>query len=236
MIQKPHNVGTFFGCIGKDKFGEILKQKADEAHVDAHYYEQDEEPTGTCAACITGDNRLVNKRRSAKCVNDKCLMILFPCLRSLVANLAAANCYKKEKHLDLEENWKLVEKAKVYYIAVSSSPLQSLIIPQNLKIRSHYSSWVFSGSFSCSSAVAICGQRYLPTVTAKCRQHQSKTALILICFAEFIFLKPPNCQSKHQKCVGRGDLNKLGGSLVWHYYRPTHNKWHFQSSSALELN
>uniref|UniRef100_A0A3Q1FY97 Adenosine kinase n=1 Tax=Acanthochromis polyacanthus TaxID=80966 RepID=A0A3Q1FY97_9TELE len=93
MIQEPHNVGTFFGCIGKDKFGEILKQKAEEAHIDAHYYEQDEEPTGTCAACITGTNR------------------------SLVANLAAANCYKKDKHLDLEENWKLVEKAKVYYIA-----------------------------------------------------------------------------------------------------------------------
>lgn len=93
MIQEPHKVGTFFGCIGKDKFGEILKQKAEEVHVDAHYYEQDEEPTGTCAACITGDNR------------------------SLVANLAAANCYKKDKHLDLEENWKLVEKAKVYYIA-----------------------------------------------------------------------------------------------------------------------
>uniref|UniRef100_A0A8D3CDX8 adenosine kinase n=1 Tax=Scophthalmus maximus TaxID=52904 RepID=A0A8D3CDX8_SCOMX len=93
MIQEPHNVGTFFGCIGKDKFGEILKQKAEESHIDAHYYEQDEEPTGTCAACITGDNR------------------------SLVANLAAANCYKKDKHLDLEENWKLVEKAKVFYIA-----------------------------------------------------------------------------------------------------------------------
>uniref|UniRef100_A0A3Q3B821 Adenosine kinase n=1 Tax=Kryptolebias marmoratus TaxID=37003 RepID=A0A3Q3B821_KRYMA len=93
MIQEPHNVGTFFGCIGRDKFGAILKQKAEEAHVEAHYFEQDEEPTGTCAACITGDNR------------------------SLVANLAAANCYKKEKHLDLEENWKLVEKAKVYYIA-----------------------------------------------------------------------------------------------------------------------
>ncbi|XP_062256332.1 adenosine kinase isoform X1 [Platichthys flesus] len=93
MIQEPHNVGTFFGCIGKDNFGKTLKQKAEEAHIDAHYYEQDEEPTGTCAACITGDNR------------------------SLVANLAAANCYKKDKHLDLEENWKLVEKAKVYYIA-----------------------------------------------------------------------------------------------------------------------
>ncbi|XP_034158618.1 adenosine kinase isoform X1 [Pangasianodon hypophthalmus] len=93
MIQKPHKVATFFGCIGKDKFGKILKQKAEECHVDAHYYEQSEEPTGTCAVCITGDNR------------------------SLVANLAAANCYKKDKHLDLEENWKLVEKAKVYYIA-----------------------------------------------------------------------------------------------------------------------
>ncbi|KAI1894274.1 hypothetical protein AGOR_G00114120 [Albula goreensis] len=93
MIQEPHKVSTFFGCIGTDKFGAILKKKAEEAHVDARYYEQDEEPTGTCAACITGDNR------------------------SLVANLAAANCYKKDKHLDLEENWKLVEKAKVYYIA-----------------------------------------------------------------------------------------------------------------------
>ncbi|XP_072229150.1 adenosine kinase-like isoform X1 [Leuresthes tenuis] len=93
MIQKPHKVATFFGCIGTDRFGEILKKKAEEAHVDAHYYEQNEEPTGTCAACITGDNR------------------------SLVANLAAANCYKKEKHLDLDSNWELVEKAKVYYIA-----------------------------------------------------------------------------------------------------------------------
>lgn len=93
MIQEPHKVCTFFGCIGNDKFGEILKQKAEEAHVDAHYYNQEEEPTGTCAACITGANR------------------------SLVANLAAANAYKKDKHLDLEENWELVEKAKVYYIA-----------------------------------------------------------------------------------------------------------------------
>ncbi|XP_064174420.1 adenosine kinase-like isoform X5 [Anguilla rostrata] len=97
MIQEPHRVATFFGCIGTDKFGEILKKKAEEAHVDARYYEQDEEPTGTCAACITGDNR------------------------SLVANLAAANCYKKDKHLDLEGNWKLVEKAKVYYIAEAAT-------------------------------------------------------------------------------------------------------------------
>ncbi|XP_069317211.1 adenosine kinase isoform X4 [Eulemur rufifrons] len=97
MIQNPHKAATFFGCIGIDKFGEILKRKAAEAHVDAHYYEQSEQPTGTCAACITGDNR------------------------SLVANLAAANCYKKEKHLDLEKNWMLVEKARVCYIAEAAT-------------------------------------------------------------------------------------------------------------------
>ncbi|PNJ40511.1 adenosine kinase isoform X8 [Pongo abelii] len=97
MIQQPHKAATFFGCIGTDKFGEILKRKAAEAHVDAHYYEQNEQPTGTCAACITGDNR------------------------SLVANLAAANCYKKEKHLDLEKNWMLVEKARVCYIAEAAT-------------------------------------------------------------------------------------------------------------------
>ncbi|XP_063290414.1 adenosine kinase isoform X4 [Pelobates fuscus] len=107
MIQKPHKVATFFGCIGTDKFGEILKKKAEEAHVDAHYYEQTEQPTGTCAACITGDNRDISS-----------MLINAPCVsRSLVANLAAANCYDKTKHLDLKENWQLVEKAKVYYIA-----------------------------------------------------------------------------------------------------------------------
>lgn len=47
-------------------------------------------------------------------------MSVCPC-RSLVANLAAANCYNKEKHLDLDANWELVKKAKVYYIAVSES-------------------------------------------------------------------------------------------------------------------
>ncbi|XP_069096948.1 adenosine kinase isoform X3 [Pleurodeles waltl] len=103
MIQKPRRATTFFGCIGTDSFGKILKKKAEEAHVDAHYYEQSEQPTGTCAACITVDNRSAGHRRSQR--------------RSLVANLAAANCYSKEKHLDLEENWKLVEKAQVYYIA-----------------------------------------------------------------------------------------------------------------------
>ena len=36
--------------------------------------------------------------------------------RSLVANLAAANHYKKEH---LVKNWKVVENAELYYISVS---------------------------------------------------------------------------------------------------------------------
>nr|XP_014351517.1 PREDICTED: adenosine kinase [Latimeria chalumnae] len=120
MIQKPHKAATFFGCIGKDKFGEILKTKAEEAHVDAHYYEQTEQPTGTCAACITGDNRVLYAKGDdmTESASRSCHVLkTAKSSRSLVANLAAANCYKKEKHLDLEENWKLVEKAKVFYIA-----------------------------------------------------------------------------------------------------------------------
>uniref|UniRef100_A0A4W3HV79 Adenosine kinase n=1 Tax=Callorhinchus milii TaxID=7868 RepID=A0A4W3HV79_CALMI len=128
MIQKPHKVATFFGCIGKDKFGEILKKKAEEGHVDAYYYEQDEQPTGTCAACITKDNR------------------------SLVANLAAANCYKKDQHLDKKENWQLVEKAKVYYIAgffVTVSPESILKVASHAAEKNKIFSLSLSAPFLC---------------------------------------------------------------------------------------
>lgn len=78
MIQNPYKAATFFGCIGKDKFGEILKKKAEEAHVDAHYYEQSEEPTGTCAACITSDNRsgAINIFLRYKCMEYSLLGII----------------------------------------------------------------------------------------------------------------------------------------------------------------
>lgn len=79
MIQEPHNVGTFFGCIGKDNFGKILKERAEDAHVDAHYYEQEEEPTGTCAACITGDNRYDDKQSYVKLLLSRLFVILPPC-------------------------------------------------------------------------------------------------------------------------------------------------------------
>ena len=38
--------------------------------------------------------------------------------RSLVANLAAANCFTKN-HLDESQHWEMVTTAKYYYIAVS---------------------------------------------------------------------------------------------------------------------
>lgn len=48
-------------------------------------------------------------------MNDSFVIIL---IRSMCANLAAANCFTEE-HLETPENWKLVEKAQYYYIAVS---------------------------------------------------------------------------------------------------------------------
>lgn len=83
---------TYFGCISKDKFGDILVEKATNAKVNVRYQYTDKAPTGTCAVVVLGNQR------------------------SLCANLAAANCFT-ESHLDDSDNWALVEKAKFYYIA-----------------------------------------------------------------------------------------------------------------------
>ena len=42
---------------GKDKFGKILEEKAEEAGVSVNYLIDEKEPTGTCAVCITGKHR-----------------------------------------------------------------------------------------------------------------------------------------------------------------------------------
>ncbi|XP_070544618.1 adenosine kinase-like isoform X2 [Ptychodera flava] len=91
LLGVPHST-TIFGCAGKDKFGKILREKAEEAGVKVNYMLDDEKPTGTCAVLLTDHNR------------------------SLCAYLAAANCYKKD-HLDIAENWAYAEKAKVFYVA-----------------------------------------------------------------------------------------------------------------------
>ncbi|XP_077999007.1 uncharacterized protein LOC144451955 isoform X2 [Glandiceps talaboti] len=83
---------SMFGCVGDDKFGEKMREKAEKVGVNVRYLVTKEHPTGTCAVLITDHNR------------------------SLCAYLAAANSYKKD-HLIEAENWEIVEKAKVYYVA-----------------------------------------------------------------------------------------------------------------------
>lgn len=91
-ITDVPQMASFFGCIAKDKFGDILKERMEESKVNVNYLYDEKEPTGTCA-CVLTQNK-----------------------RSLVANLAAANCYKKE-HLMQPKNWAVAEKASVYYVA-----------------------------------------------------------------------------------------------------------------------
>ncbi|KAF6038635.1 adk [Bugula neritina] len=88
---KP-NTTVFMGCIGKDRFGEILSEKAEAVGVSVHYQYHEKEATGTAACIITGSSR------------------------SLIANLAAANCFTKD-HLDETIHWDMVVQAKYYYIA-----------------------------------------------------------------------------------------------------------------------
>ena len=72
----------------------------------AHYYEDENAPTGTCAVCVVGGERY----GSYIGFTNKCDLILMnfhlSITRSLIANLSAANCYKSE-HLKKPENWAL---------------------------------------------------------------------------------------------------------------------------------
>ncbi|KAJ5182746.1 Adenosine kinase [Penicillium capsulatum] len=87
----PDNSVTYIGCIGKDKYGDILKKTCEEAGVHTEYRVDDAQPTGKCGVVITGHNR------------------------SMCTHLAAANEYKIE-HLKQPHIWSLVEKAQVYYV------------------------------------------------------------------------------------------------------------------------
>ncbi|KAK8950413.1 Adenosine kinase 2 [Platanthera guangdongensis] len=105
MLQIP-GVTSYMGCIGKDKFGEEMKKNAKAAGVNAHYYEDEVAPTGTCAVTVVGGER------------------------SLTANLSAANCYKAE-HLKRPENWELEEKPSPSPPYALPSPLLSSIPPSS---------------------------------------------------------------------------------------------------------
>jgi len=101
---------TFMGCIGKDdEFGKILETNTRKLGVNTIYQYDEKTPTGTAACLVTGNNR------------------------SLIANLAAANCFSKD-HIDDEKNWAVIEKADFFYIA--GFPL-TVCPPAILKVAKH---------------------------------------------------------------------------------------------------
>ncbi|KAJ6432878.1 hypothetical protein OIU84_020002 [Salix udensis] len=126
MLQIP-GATSYMGSIGKDKFGEEMKKNSTDAGVNVHYYEDEAAPTGTCAVCVVGGER------------------------SLIANLSAANCYKSE-HLKRPENWKLVEKAKYFYIAgffLTVSPESIMLVAEHAAANNKVFMMNLSAPFIC---------------------------------------------------------------------------------------
>lgn len=87
----PANSVVYFGCVGDDIYAQKLQEANDKYGLTTKYMVSKEHETGKCAALITGHHR------------------------SLVTDLAAANHFKPD-HLDIAENWAIVENAKVFYI------------------------------------------------------------------------------------------------------------------------
>jgi adenosine kinase len=94
----------YIGCVGDDAYGEQLASAAKSDGVDVHYLKDTVFPTGACAVLVRDKDR------------------------TLVANLGAANHYKKT-HLELDEIDAIVRNAQLYYASgffVTVSP-ESLI-------------------------------------------------------------------------------------------------------------
>jgi sugar/nucleoside kinase (ribokinase family) len=58
VIQHPRAV-VYSGCIGNDRYAQILEERIHEIGVKALYQRTDKEGTGTCAVLLTGRNRCV---------------------------------------------------------------------------------------------------------------------------------------------------------------------------------
>lgn len=87
----PPDSVVYVGCVGRDKYAEILENATKEQGLRVEYRYDETEPTGRCGVVITGHDR------------------------SLCTHLAAANCYKLD-HLKSPEIWKIVEQAQFYYV------------------------------------------------------------------------------------------------------------------------
>lgn len=82
---------SFFGCVGADDNGKVLKDCLEKDGVNPAYLVDETEKTGLCASLINGVNR------------------------SLVTDLRAANKYTVAE-VKREANWKIVDGAKMFYI------------------------------------------------------------------------------------------------------------------------
>lgn len=91
ILQRP-KVAVFFGCVGKDRYSEILSEKAKSDGVNVQYQFCTDIPTGTCAVLITNTQR------------------------SLCANLAAANNFTVD-HLKSPISESFLQKAEYFYIS-----------------------------------------------------------------------------------------------------------------------
>ncbi|XP_059482563.1 uncharacterized protein LOC132200836 [Neocloeon triangulifer] len=130
LLQKPR-VAVFFGCVGKDKFSDILKSKAEEDGVVARYQYNDTTPTGTCAVIVTGTGNSTH--------------------RSLCANLAAANCFTPD-HLQVPENLKSIETAKYFYVSgffLTVSPDSMLVLAKHALEQKKLFTMNLSAPFIC---------------------------------------------------------------------------------------
>ena len=90
MLKNLGNAGkvTYYGSIGKDEKGEVLKKDLRENGITGNFSVSDTSPTGTCGVLVVDKDR------------------------TLVANLAAACEYKIEH---LRNNMESLEKAKLIY-------------------------------------------------------------------------------------------------------------------------
>lgn len=81
----------FIGCIGEDKYGELLIQECSKAGMHTEFCIDKTVATGRCGVVITGHHR------------------------SLCTHLAAAKTYKID-HLQQPKVWAMVQKAEIIYV------------------------------------------------------------------------------------------------------------------------
>jgi len=126
MLQKPR-VCYFIGCVGQDHNAEILQNAAERDGVCVKYLRDSEAPTGTCGVLIVDHER------------------------SLCANLAAANKYKRE-HLDTPDIQASVKNAKYFYTTgyfLTVSPESAVFLGQHAAETNKTFFWNIAAPFVC---------------------------------------------------------------------------------------